>query len=644
MGNVRAFVPVLPGAVSLLLALGCSSSSSSGVVAGTDASTAVDGSVHPGTGGSKTGGGTGGGAAAGGSTASGGRAAGSGGLPEGSGGVPSGTGGVTNGSGGAAMDGSVPPDAAAGGGTSSGGSGGTTGSGGGTGSGGTADAGQAPFCPGVFTCINGDGCCAPGCNKLTDTDCRNICGDSKIAANEGCDDGNAVTETCPYGSYGCTVCAHDCTTEPGQTSRCGDGRVDATNGELCDSTTCPAGCSDFDVCTKDTLSGSGCQTVCQHTAIAACASGDGCCPAGCTVGNDTDCGCTPTGPEIADNGLDDDCVGGSLTAASGPGVYVAKGGDDANAGTKAKPKLTIAAALTAAASAGGTPVFVAEGVYTENVTAHTSLFGGYEATGWTYDFALHATELHAKYSAAALDVPTDTARPVVIGGLRVFGGGLSWSCSAVSVEGPGVAALLSRVYVDGGSCDNGYAVDTEAGASTRVVNSIVLGGSGYHTSVALNVEYGKARIEAFHSLLRSRPSQFSYATLSEYDADLLLVNDILDGPSGVDVEYGGRAALYGNDVYHAGAACLASALGCVAPTVAALNACTFTGCQGAASNFSSNPILSGTGAAERLGAGSPCIDVGLDPHAYGVTVPTDIDGQARPHGAKPDVGHDEYLP
>jgi hypothetical protein len=187
-------------------------------------------------------------------------------------------------------------------------------------------------------------------------------------------------------------------------------------------------------------------------------------------------------------------------------------------------------------------------------------------------------------------------------------------------------------------------VDTEFGADTRVVNSIILGGSGSHTSAALSTEYGKARIDAFHSLLRSRPSQFSYATIAEYDADLLLVNDILDGPSGVDVEYGGRAALYGNDVYGTGATCLASSLGCVASTVSALNGCTFTGCQGAASNFSSNPLLTGAGPAERLGAGSPCIDVALDPRTYGVGVPADIDGQARPHGTKPDVGHDEYVP
>jgi hypothetical protein len=225
----------------------------------------------------------------------------------------------------------------------------------------------------------------------------------------------------------------------------------------------------------------------------------------------------------------------------------------------------------------------------------------------------------------------------------VYGSSGYGNCDAVLVEGPGVVALLSRMFVDGGACDNGYGVEAAYGGTVRVVNSIVLGGGGYHTSNALHAGYEKARLEAFHSLLRARASMFSYAAEAEYDADLVLVNDIIDGPAGVDLEYGGRAALYGNDIYRAGATCLVTGSGCVA-TAADVNGCAFTGCQGALANFSADPLLSGTGAAERLGAGSPCIDVGLDPGTYGVKVPLDIDDDARPHGTKPDVGHDEYVP
>ena len=47
---------------------------------------------------------------------------------------------------------------------------------------------------------------------------------------EGCDDGNTDTEECAYGLDTCTVCAADCTEQPGDTDLCGDGVVDAEEG------------------------------------------------------------------------------------------------------------------------------------------------------------------------------------------------------------------------------------------------------------------------------------------------------------------------------------------------------------------------------------------------------------------------------
>src|SRR6185436_18378148 len=168
------------------------------------------------------------------------------------------------------------------------------------------------------------------------------------------------------------------------------------------------------------------------------------------------------GPEIADNGVDDDCVGGDLKAAAGVGLYVAKTGADTNPGTKASPKLTIGAALTAA-QANASPVFVAEGVYNEYVTVGTSIFGGYEATGWTHDFAAHASEIHPSTSTTGVSVARDVMRPVVIGSMRVYAGTNSGSCYAITVQGHGIVALVSDSYVDGGTCNNTVGVDAEYG-------------------------------------------------------------------------------------------------------------------------------------------------------------------------------------
>ncbi|MEE2787770.1 MAG: DUF4215 domain-containing protein [Myxococcota bacterium] len=77
---------------------------------------------------------------------------------------------------------------------------------------------------------NGDGCdgaCQLEAN-LAD------CGNGIEEPGETCDDGNQITESCGYQERSCDVCNDRCQLVPGQTSFCGDGRVDAVFGEACD--------------------------------------------------------------------------------------------------------------------------------------------------------------------------------------------------------------------------------------------------------------------------------------------------------------------------------------------------------------------------------------------------------------------------
>lgn len=98
----------------------------------------------------------------------------------------------------------------------------------------------------ITACVDGDGCCAPGCTSLNDDDCSDSCG-------------NAIVEP----------------------------------PELCDGN-CPAlaDCNDNDVCTADSLSGSAqqCNAQCVNTPLG-CVAGtmDGCCAAGCNANTDGDC-------------------------------------------------------------------------------------------------------------------------------------------------------------------------------------------------------------------------------------------------------------------------------------------------------------------------------------------------------------------
>jgi hypothetical protein len=90
-----------------------------------------------------------------------------------------------------------------------------------------------------------DGCCPVGCNGASDIDCAAQCG-------------NAVLE----------------------------------KGEQCDPpTSCPAACPNRG-CTRFTLQGSAgeCTAICLEAGLeSACKPDDGCCPPGCTVGDDNDC-------------------------------------------------------------------------------------------------------------------------------------------------------------------------------------------------------------------------------------------------------------------------------------------------------------------------------------------------------------------
>ncbi|MEE2788188.1 MAG: SUMF1/EgtB/PvdO family nonheme iron enzyme [Myxococcota bacterium] len=106
---------------------------------------------------------------------------------------------------------------------------------------------------GIEACDDGNRDETDGCRN----DCQpNICGDGVVLTSvEACDDGNTVTETCTHGEEACTVCAADCTEQPGATSVCGDGVVDRTH-EACDddntlTETCEYGEEACTVCAAD---------------------------------------------------------------------------------------------------------------------------------------------------------------------------------------------------------------------------------------------------------------------------------------------------------------------------------------------------------------------------------------------------------
>ena len=107
-----------------------------------------------------------------------------------------------------------------------------------------------------------------------------VCPNGMVEAGEDCDDGDMIADV---------TCDESCR------FTCGNGRVDDTLGELCDTGItsgegeCPSACDDGMACTQDSLESSLCTAQCLNVAITAPADGDGCCPTGANSTNDDDC-------------------------------------------------------------------------------------------------------------------------------------------------------------------------------------------------------------------------------------------------------------------------------------------------------------------------------------------------------------------
>ena len=109
------------------------------------------------------------------------------------------------------------------------------------------------------------------------------CGGSPPSGTGGTATGGAATGGAATGGKG------------GGAELCGNGVIDPQ--ETCDTTiaagepgACLTSCSDGASCTTDKLGGAGtCEAACTYEVITTCASGDGCCPSGCTSASDADC-------------------------------------------------------------------------------------------------------------------------------------------------------------------------------------------------------------------------------------------------------------------------------------------------------------------------------------------------------------------
>ncbi|RMG17182.1 MAG: choice-of-anchor D domain-containing protein, partial [Deltaproteobacteria bacterium] len=144
--------------------------------------------------------------------------------------------------------------------------------------------------------------------------------------------------------------------------------------------------------------------------------------------------------DLPDDGfVDANCDG--IDGDPNDAIFVSVAGSDTNPGTMSAPMATLAAAITAAASAGK-DVYVSEGVYlvpsTITLSDGVSIYGGYNASTWARsDTAIPELRVASTrgMSASNITTPTVVDRIHVISADATSPGGSSYALFAVNASG-----------------------------------------------------------------------------------------------------------------------------------------------------------------------------------------------------------------
>ncbi|MCB9487943.1 MAG: putative metal-binding motif-containing protein [Deltaproteobacteria bacterium] len=186
--------------------------------------------------------------------------------------------------------------------------------------------------------------------------------------------------------------------------------------------------------------------------------------------NDASAMSYPGAAEIPDDGEDQDCQGGDLTASNDNGIFVdGDSGSNANPGTMEEPVKTVQKGIDLAE--GDTErVYIAAEEYDEDVqVAGVALYGGYDAADWSRDIEANETELTATV-AYPIEVASD-------GWVRADGltiNGIDTGASFGVFGNPGAEITFSRLrintFADG---TGGFGVYNGSGGLTYLEDVVI---------------------------------------------------------------------------------------------------------------------------------------------------------------------------
>jgi len=179
--------------------------------------------------------------------------------------------------------------------------------------------------------------------------------------------------------------------------------------------------------------------------------------------SDDGCECVPAaGPDLVGDGVDSNCDG--IDGEVDNGIFVSRDGAPTNPGTRELPLSTISAGLTLARQDAKRDVYVATGVYSENIVLEegVGLFGGYSP--------FFDARSVAQFETAIIGQAPTSARPATVTAQNVGNDQALTVMDGFSVFGPNAS------NIPGG---NSYAVYVRnSGQSFTFAHNRVFAGSG----------------------------------------------------------------------------------------------------------------------------------------------------------------------
>ena len=268
-------------------------------------------------------------------------------------------------------------------------------------------------------------------------------------------------------------------------------------------------------------------------------------------------------PELADDGVDNDCSGADLVAATAVGAtYVDVGNgsctNGAGAGSQATPYCSLEDAIEDSTS--GAEIFVAEGTYpvTEAIvfaSDDVSIYGGYDGS-WTRNLATRTTTIDTSgFSARGLLI---TADRIVLDGLAFVRGVANTGFGSDVILQIGEFGAITRSTFDmAGGTPEILRISGYSSIAERTTHALVRGVQAITDGAREFVE--AARFQTFrfeqNRVDNLNPPGVSYVVISDSDNEFIVNNVIWSGGYGSAFSSdpdSGTSYVVGNSIYKSG--------------------------------------------------------------------------------------------